>query len=347
MKETSLLRSQSQDVIDFPQSSITSIQSQDLKCPKFQSPKDKSFGEPKPDPGGRRAHDGWTLEGAQSNLWVGNGGLGYQRDPTGERHLRPNSFHIQSGGFSHLQHKIGFKWSSRNPRCLVCNDFSCTTGCYEEHLQGFPCCSGTGGQRGVLPISRLCRSSVGGLGVWMELWSGNYRSAMYFFYACYHYLSPTSFWSPHRSKTNKPPTCPESLWHMTRHHYLRWFAIGIHPNDQGDELDTSLEMYRLIWAACNFLDGQLNQPTNQRTCGFLWLNDSGGLRRSLGRQVLLYLCHRQLSCESLGIHISFASDFLFSRFSMISLQCQFTMMISTKIIWPSTFAELTIHSTEC
>ena len=98
MKETSLLRSQSQDVIDFPQYSITSIQSQDLKCPKFQSPKDKSFGEPKPDPGGRRAHAGWTLEGAQSNLWVGNGGLG-PTDPTGERHLRPNSFHIQSGGF--------------------------------------------------------------------------------------------------------------------------------------------------------------------------------------------------------------------------------------------------------
>lgn len=79
MNETSLLRSQSQDVIDFPQSSITSIQSQDLKCPKFQSPKDKRFGEPKPDPGGRRTHAGWTLEGAQSNLWVGNGGLG----PTG------------------------------------------------------------------------------------------------------------------------------------------------------------------------------------------------------------------------------------------------------------------------
>ena len=57
--------------------------------------------------------------------------------------------------------RLDSKWSSRNPRCLVCNDFSCTTGCYEEHLQGFPCCSGTGGQRGVLPISRLCRSSVG------------------------------------------------------------------------------------------------------------------------------------------------------------------------------------------
>ena len=172
--------------------------------------------------------------------------------------------------------RLDSKWSSRNPRCLVCNDFSCTRGCYEEHLQGFPCCSGTGGQRGVLPISRLCRSSVG-------------------------------------------------------------WPWRIHPNDQGDELDTSLQMYRLIWAACNFLDGQLNQPTNQRTCGFLWLNDSGGLRRSLGRQVLLYLCHRQLSCESLGIHILFASDFLFSRFSMISLQCQFNMMISKKIIWSSWF----------
>lgn len=103
----------------------------------------------------------------------------------------------------------------------------------------------------------------GGLGVWMEL------SAMYFFYACYHHLSPTSFWSRHRSKTNKPPTCPESLWHMTRHHYLRWFAIGIQPNDQGDELDTSLEMDRLIWAACNFLDGQLNQSTNEPTN--LWI----------------------------------------------------------------------------
>lgn len=238
--------------------------------------------------------------------------------------------------------RLDSKWSSRNPRCLVCNDFSCTRGCYEYHLRGFPCSVAQAVSEVSYPSAASAAPPWGGLGVWMELRPGNYRSAMYFFYACYHHLSATSFWSPHRSKTNKPPTCPESLWHMTRHHYLRWFAIGIHPNDQGDELDTSLEKNRLIWAACNFLDGQLNQPTNQRTCGFLWLNDSGGLRRSLGRQVLLYLCHRQLSCESLGIHILFASDFLFSRFSLISLQCQFNM-----VIWSLTFAELTIHSTEC
>ena len=39
------LRFQSQDVIDFPQSSITSIQSQDLRCPKFAQ-RTKVLGNP-------------------------------------------------------------------------------------------------------------------------------------------------------------------------------------------------------------------------------------------------------------------------------------------------------------